>query len=265
MSNLRQFARRTPLGTLFRPRRFQAYCVGAPKSGTTSVFGMFSTRYRAGHEMQFEETMKLAISRLEGRLDTRTARRYLRRRDRDLRLEMDSCNHLALFVGDLAEEFPSAQFLLTLRKPRPWLESIFNQHLRVDVSNRPNARHFRELCFSLSGISPSRGEETLERLGLFPLEGYLRGWARHYETVLDAVPPDRLLVVETEKLSNSVAEIAAFLSIPPDSIDRERSRLHPTPKNYGVVAKLPVQLVEDKIALICEPVLSRIQTLIQPA
>jgi len=258
---LKRFVKRGLLGSVLLPRRFHAYCVGAAKSGTVSVSAMFSTKYRAAHEAQFYQIIELAILRLEGRLTTESAKNHLRRRDRELRLEMDSCNHLAFFAKELVEEFPEALFLLTVRQPRPWLESIINQHLRVDVTNRQPEKRFRELSFSPPGVNYTRGEEELERLGVFPLEGYLRAWSAHYERVLNAVPADRLLVIETEKLASSTERIERFLFIHPGTIDIKRSHQHRTPRDYGVINRLPAQLVEEKIALHCSPVLSRVRAL----
>lgn len=250
--------KRSPLGVLLLPRRFHAYCVGPAKSGTVSVKAMFSTRYRSDHEATFLEVVEMAVARLEGRLSAADARRRLRRRDRELRLEMDSFNQLGVFVRELAAEFPRARFVLTVRQPRSWLRSILNQHLRVDLSNRPAERRLRELFFHPAGVSFSADEEKLERLGLFPVDGYLRGWSNHVERVLDGVPADRLLVVPTDELSSSSERLAAFLSIPPETIDTELSHMHRAPRDFGVFERLPEGLVEEAVHRCCSAVLTRI-------
>lgn len=68
-------------------------------------------------------------------------------------------------------------------------------------------------------------------------------------------------MVRTETLSKSVDRLAAFLSIPAESIDNERSHLHRCPRDHGVVARLSPSLVQDKMASHCEAVLSRITAL----
>ncbi|NOZ55947.1 MAG: hypothetical protein GXO73_04040, partial [Calditrichaeota bacterium] len=105
------------------------------------------------------------------------------------------------------------------------------------------------------------GEEELERRGLFPLDGYLKGWCAHYQWVLEAVPEERLLVIKTEELGSSVEKVASAFGIPSGSIDRNRTHLHSAPRDHGVLAKLPPALVEEKIATHCTVVLSQITAL----
>jgi len=222
---------------------------------------MFASRYRAGHEATRPEAVSLMISRFNGQLTRQAAMHRLRRRDRALRLEMESSCLLAMFAEELSAAFPRAMFLLTVREPRAWLNSIMNQHLNVDLSGRPSDELLRRLLYMPPGARYSRGEEELQRLGLFPLSGYLEGWSAHYSWVIDAVPAERLLVVKTEALSNSVEQLAAFMSIPPESIDQKRTHLHPSPCDHGVVGRLSPGLVEDKVGLHCESILARLETL----
>ena len=129
-----------------------------------------------------------------------------------------------MFVQEFVDQFPQAKFLLTAREPRSWLRSmsLTNQHLNVRrFSNRQPERRLRELFFGPPNATYSRGEGELERLGLFPLDGYLGGWAAHYRRVLDAVPMERLLILRTEDLAISAGRLATFLSIPRESIRRQ--------------------------------------------
>lgn len=222
---------------------------------------MFSSKYRSAHEATRQMVVDLMISRLNGQPTTQTAIRQLKQRDRELRLEMDSSNLLAMFAGELAEMFPKARFLLTVREPRAWLKSIINQHLNVDVSKRPADKLLRELLFMPPGVTYSHDEQELERLGLFPVDGYLSAWVTHYQGVIDVVPKNRLLIIRTEELKKAVDQLASFLSIPPDSIDNKRSHLHSCPHDHGVIERLPQALVEDKVALHSDELLSRITAL----
>lgn len=260
--SLKQLVKVSPLGSLLLPRRIHVYCVGPPKSGTVSAWGMFSAGYRSGHEAARDEVVELMISRFAGQLTKQAAIRRLRKRDRALRLEMDSFGLLAMFTEELATTFPSARFLLTVREPRAWLNSIINQHLNVDVSNRPSDRLLRQLIYGPPGATYSGGEDELERRGLFPLSGYLKGWSTHYKWVLDVALGQRVLTIETEALSSSVGELAAFLSIAPKSIDIKRTHLHRAPRDHGVVSRLPPGLVEDKIESHCGEILAQVTALL---
>ena len=209
-----------------------------------------------------DDILELACLKYDGKLTRQAAKRGLRRRDRKVRLEMDSFNHIAVFAEELVEEFPSARFILTVREPCSWLKSMINQHLRVDVSARPFAERLRHLFFSPPGVAFGRGEEELQRLGLFPIEGYLRGWSERYDHILDVVPRSRLLVIRTECLVESADQLAAFLSIPADSIDVSRSHLHSAPRDFGVFDRLPQDLVEDRVHAHCAATLERLDRFI---
>lgn len=227
--------------------------------------GMFASHYRSAHEAARPEVVDMMIERFGGRPATQVDIDRLRKRDRSLRLEMDSFCMLAMFSAELAATFPTARFLLTVREPRPWLNSIMNQHLNVDVSQRPADGLLRQLLYRPPGSSYSSGEEELERRGLFPLDGYLGGWCTHYMWVLDAVPRGRLLVIRTEELGSSIGRVASFLGIPSGSIDRNRTHLHSAPRDHGVIGLLPPSLVEEKIAAHCTEVLSRVSALMGDA
>ena len=138
MIRLKRMAKTSFIYPLLRPRRFMMYCVGPAKSGTVSVeWNVLCKLPRsAAGEAAFREIIVLAVDCLEGRLKKSAVLRQLRRRDRRLRLEVDSFNQLSVFVQEFVDQFPQAKFLLTAREPRSWLRSIINQHLNVDVSNR---------------------------------------------------------------------------------------------------------------------------------
>jgi hypothetical protein len=49
-------------------RRFHAYCIGAPKTGTTTIAAMFRRHYKAAHEPAALTTNRLVIAALEAKL-----------------------------------------------------------------------------------------------------------------------------------------------------------------------------------------------------
>ncbi len=61
------------------PRRFHAYCVGLPKSGTVSLAGLFSN-YRSCHEFHQWETHQMIIRRNHGGHSRERFRGFLKER-----------------------------------------------------------------------------------------------------------------------------------------------------------------------------------------
>lgn len=81
--------RHTPFFPLLRRRRFHAYSLGAPKTGTTSIAFLFEQCYSAAHEPLHAGTMEHILGVLRGERSRNEIKRYLRWRDRELYLEME--------------------------------------------------------------------------------------------------------------------------------------------------------------------------------
>lgn len=224
------------------PRKMELIGVGAAKTGTHSVAAIFG-RYRADHEREAARLIDLICeSGMLGELSPRTAD-YLRWRDRRLRLEVDSSQLNGPVAGLLAELRPKARFVLTVRHPRSWIESLINDSLRREIT--PKWHRWRELRF---GGMPYRSEDApLESHGLYPLAGYLRYWSWHNRTVREAVPADRLLVVPTEKLSESLDELAEFVGVDPATLNHRQSRQFVGDEDFGVLSDLGEEYVAKSI------------------
>jgi hypothetical protein len=202
---------------LLRPRRIHAYCVGTPKSGTTTVGAMFEEHYYAEHEPALEEALEKIFAQAEGRLSAQQMSAYVSERDRRLWLEMDASNLNYYFIDDLVK-FADARFILTIRDCYTWTESQFNQILNRHNPDNALLLRFDQLRFGTADPVHAPEEMVLKEHGLYRLEGYLSYWARHNRKIIDAVPKERLLVIRTHELSQSIERIAAFLGIAPDTI-----------------------------------------------
>jgi len=258
VKKLKTLIKKSPVWPLLRPRRFQAYGIGAAKTGTVALAAMLRPRYRSAHEPSFHETIDLVMTVASGMIDGGEMRRRLRKRDRDLWLEMESSHLMVAFCRDLVDEFPNAKFILTVRECRNWLDSIINQHLNVDVSERPKERAFRNLLYGAVQEPRDKNDELLLSRGLFSVTGYLMAWAQHNETVIEAVPDDRLLVLRTENLSESIPQISAFLGIPVSSIGLRSQRYHVAPRRHGVVDMLSQRELELRVQETCGQVVLRL-------
>src|SRR5215468_3838166 len=74
---------------LLRPRRLDVCCCGLSKTGTHSLAGIFEN-YRSAHHPDGGVRLPLAMAWLKSEVSEAEATRILRRRDRILRLEMES-------------------------------------------------------------------------------------------------------------------------------------------------------------------------------
>ncbi|MCA9739567.1 MAG: hypothetical protein KC645_18215 [Gemmatimonadetes bacterium] len=238
-----------------RRRRFHAYCVGTPKSGTHSMAALFQAGFRASHEPESAWLIERIMERGEHRPSPSELRRALRRRDRLLRLELDSSQLNYFILDDLLDLFPKARFILTLRECLSWLDSYLNDCLARPASERWH--RFRAFRFAAdSGVHPPE-EVALARRGLFTLEAYLRYWTRHNEHVLRAVPPGRLLVVPTREIGTRIPEIAGFLHIDPAQLDPDRSHAYHAQAHHDVLDEIPTGYLADVVTRTCGDLMQR--------
>ncbi|MEM1127728.1 MAG: sulfotransferase [Bacteroidota bacterium] len=230
-----------------KPRRFQSYCVGAAKTGTTSLAQSFRTVCRAQHEPEPQRTNRLVLAYVQGQLDREAAKAYLIRRDRRLRLEMESAHPLGYMAGLLAEAFPEARFVVTIREPLAWLRSRLNYHHEADP---PAWREYRAYFLEDGEQGRPPEEAPLAPYGLSSLDTYLSQYADHYQRVFAEVPPARRLLVKTAALSDRLSDIARFIGAEAEPLERAHSKR--TTKPITPLDEMDPGYVRAKIWRHCE-------------
>lgn len=230
----------SPLKHLLKKRRIHAYGVGTSRSGTKSLARIFQTQYRAAHEPEALELIDTLLQASAGRVSESELARFVRRRDRRLRLEFESSQLVANILEVVVSSYPRARFILTVRHPVDWLESIVNHEIRSDENPVWTRWAVRVFQGTLEHPPPER---AFKEQGLFTVTGYLGHWARHNQRVLDTVPEDRLLILRTSRISDSLGPIADYLEIPLETLDSRRSHA-----NLGV-DKIPLFSMVDRAYL----------------
>ena len=246
-----------PLRAWLQPRRFHAYCVSAPRSGTHSVAGLFA-RYRAAHEPDSHLVFEALRSRASGTLTERAVRSWLEWRDRALWLEMEAHNLLNNVPGLLANTFPDAKFVLVIRDCYSWLESYTNYHLatlpRWEASY---AKSVRDWQLGALGYSHGAGDRVLAQRGLYPLDAYLAFWAACNQRVLTEVPVDRLLVLRLDELDLRLRELAQFVGVPVETLDRSRAHLDAQTAKRGIVGQIDRAYLAARVQAHCGELMAR--------
>jgi hypothetical protein len=230
-----------------RMRRFHAYCVGAAKTGTTSVSAMLKTHYLSTHEPETVATNRLMIDLVSGTRSRSDVADALRQRDQRLHLEMDSSHPLGYAAPILQEIFPDALFVVTIREPMSWLRSRVNFHDRTDP---PKWREYRQYFWHGQNAGYAPEEAALEAHGVVSLDTYLRQYAEHYRIVLGSLDPARVLVIRTTELSSAPASIADFLRIPEGRLPVAHDKKAP-PGREDLLATMDEAFVRERIAHHC--------------
>jgi len=229
--------------------RRRLYGVGTGKTGTHSLAAIFERDHRAAHEAGAKDLMEIIFAVADGTASRQDIRDHLVERDVRLALEMDASLVNGEVVADLVALFPGSRYVLTVREPHAWLDSMANHSLAHETP--PHWVRWRELRFRAADLTHPAEEAAWRDRGLYTLDGYLGSWARHNRMVLEAVPADELLIVRTEDLADRLDELAAFCGVPADSLDHSRVHSFPAAGRFGALADLDPAYVAERIAHHC--------------
>lgn len=235
------------------PRR-RLYGIGPGKTGTNALASLF-TGVPAAHEAEAETVIDAVLEYEAGRSDWRRLRDVAAARDERLGLAVDVSNVNIFLVDLLVAMDPDARFVLTIRDPRSWLDSILNHYLRHPPTARWRA--FAEHRFSSGRPGHPPEERGLADLGLHPIGGHLDYWRSHLEKAIEAVPADRLLIVATDRIAAEAARIAAFAGLPADAADPARVREYRNPAKRPILERIPRDHLDSEVRRHCGAMLAR--------
>lgn len=215
-----------PLRNLTRPRKFHAYAVGLPRTGTHSLAYIFERHYRSLHEPEKAYVGDLIYAYEIEKMSESALTDTFAKRDGVLWLEMEASHLMTPFVSVLARQFPEAKFILLLRDAYSWLYSTLNIHLPQAKPDglRDAVRKPWIARYGFGRVPYQDGDQVLKERGLPPVAGYLSHWAEMYNRVLTHVPPERLLLLYTYEISSSLDKLASFLDVPIATLEPERSK-----------------------------------------
>jgi hypothetical protein len=232
-----------------RPRQFELYGIGLPKSGTHSIASMFSPTFRARHEADGGEMIDVILDLAAGRRSSDEILTYLAQRRQRLNVEADASQlnaHVLEYLVSLSDE---ARFVLTVRDPYSWLDSFVNHSLARNTSRRWLA--FRDLRFGSPNMRHGPKEQVLKDRGLYTLDGYFGYWRWHVERSLRIVPEDRLLVVRTDELSARATDVARFVGLTDFVPERQRTHTYRAAGRFGILNNLDPDYLHDTVTDIC--------------
>jgi hypothetical protein len=239
-----------------KARRTQVYCVGTAKSGTHSICSMFSRNVAARHEPQISQLAEYYLNWRERRINDRELTQWIRARDRELALEVDSSWFNILILKFLAQEFPEARFVLTIRDCYSWVNSEFKRVLH-NPSQDSQRTKIREHLYGGKDAGYATEEQLLKETGLFPLDSYLRRWAAHNQEVLATIAGPRLLVVRTDQIQQRAYEIADFAGLPRYTVRLNRTHEYRNPVQHDMIRELDRNFLEAKVEQHCRPLMKR--------
>ena len=154
-------------------------------------------------------------------------------------------------------DMPGKRVILTIRDVYSWCDSWFDHNINIPPDPSSPWTRLDRLRLRVDDFEPTKYDEPLLELGFPPLPCFFQLWARHNETVLAAVPSERLLVVRTSEILDRLGDIAAFTGVPTEALRRERGWLFASSTKHRVLARLDRQYVAETAALMCGPLMEQ--------
>jgi hypothetical protein len=121
--------------------RFRVMVVGFPKTGTRSIASIFTQAgYAAAHEPGAGQMAQLILAYRNGNKSRQDAIDWLRQQDARQPLELWSNCFLSSILDEVLEAFPTMRFILPLRWPIAWSESMYDQAVSAPPVFAPMVR-----------------------------------------------------------------------------------------------------------------------------
>lgn len=192
-------------------KRIQVFGIGFGKTGTTSLALMFQTHYRSQHEPN-----KLALIDLILNRDNYTRAEFIgcvRNIFDNCHIEMNSSQLNGLLIEEILEIYPNAKFILTIREPEDWVNSIVNHTMHGKIASDSIWAKFRDYLFGVGNGDPNKP---------YTITQYLDRWLHHNTSIINLFKEknclNRLLILNTDELEEKIPEIARFLEVPINTI-----------------------------------------------
>ena len=231
-------------------RRFHAYVVGLPKTGTVSLAALFGN-YRSLHEFQQQETHQMIIELNQGLISKQEFSQFIRKRDFLAGfLEMDAAHFNRHYIDILAKEFPKAKFICLIRDCYSWLNSCINFYTHPEKEALQSSELPNGMPFDLP-IGPNSEKEELVINFHKYIDVPLKFWTTEYKKILDQLPSDRFMTIKTNEISSKLNEISRFLNVPYDSVYQERSHLNKAEYGVHILRRLDKGFLESKFKEHC--------------
>ena len=243
---------------LIIPRKIHAYCLGLPRTGTTSIAKIIQLPYRVDHEPEHDETTR-TLKRYRDNEAELT--RYIAKRDKRMWLDLESSWTVGYTAEIYAKLFPNAKYILTIRDCYSWLDSIFNLYLTFFAEGAEHKNNFFEglffkMLFGRGKLEYQPQESLLKEKSLYPLEGYFLGWKNFNQLVLDAIPAEQLLVLKTVEISQRLDKVADFLGVPAEFVSGKNSHSRPAKMKHNILQQLDQSFVESSVCKYCGDMMS---------
>ncbi len=214
--------------------RFQAYVVGLPKTGSTSLATVFGN-YRSGHEWELMELVRHALARSRGDLTDKEFLRATGSRLAPPSLEVDSATSHHMYAEVLRDLFPHAVFIHSIRDVSSWVTSLLDMILRKRLARRLvdipyslcETEYLADMTERTYNLDPE--DNATDQTSLAPL---MRYWGVHMRRMAAVLPPGRTLRLRTRDIAARFPEMANLVGVPVETLRADLTHVNKTPLRF---------------------------------
>lgn len=238
-------------------REGRVFALGPPKSGTTSIAGIFRDYCRADHEAHRPRTVAEMYAHFTGQLSDDDLMARYRARDKQLVLDVESNCFLTYRPDLLAATFPESRFIIAVREPRAWLTSIVDNNINFPRDKNDVLAQWHRVFFGEPRQQGTVYDEALVANGLYPVATYLKYWTTTYDKCLALVPKSRRMVVGTRQITARAPEMLEFAGYAPRTAALSASHKNRTKAKHDVLASVDETHVDNMVSEHCAALVDR--------
>jgi hypothetical protein len=210
---------------------------------------LLATRYRAAHEPEREQILDMILREARGEFDEGAVNNYLIKRDRRLNLEYDIAWANQFIISHLLVVFPEAKFVVLVRDPYTWLQSIIGHLISRQIPR--DVRSFLDWWFKPERYPHTRDDRALETCGVYSIAAFLNAWNKHVGSSTRNLQRDRWLILRTHELNQSYLRLGEFLQIPVESLDVRRGHLNRSTWSGQLDSLFDRKYLDDMVWQVC--------------
>jgi Sulfotransferase domain len=227
----------------------RAFCVGQAKSGTGSLAALLAANHRAAHEPERAQILEMILRESRGEVSEDAFRTYLLARDQRLNLEYDIAWANQFLIDHLLAVFPDARFIILVRNPYTWLQSICGHLVSRDIPS--DVRAFLDWWFRPDLYPHTQHDQALQGIGVYSIAAFLSAWNRHITVCSQLIPPSRRLILRTDELGRSHQQLADFLQIPVDGLSISNGHINRGTSSVRIESLVDRRYLVEMVRSIC--------------
>ena len=189
-----------------RARKFKAYVVGLPKTGTVSLNGIFGN-YWTDHEFNQGDTQQMIFKYSDNMLSHAEYRDFVMQRDAMSGfLELDSAHFNRCYMDILADAYPESKFFFLIRDCFSWVDSYINHFTSPDQMALQSSPERNGIPFDLPGGDNEAKKELIRNFAKY-IDAPLSHWTRENLKMIEKcrrLPDNRYLIIRTNEISDRI-------------------------------------------------------------